>query len=65
MDKGWIANKSRNKRERRRVKNVNEGFERLRRLVPSYVERGNRKKSRVDTLREAIFYIRALLGLLK
>ncbi|XP_028812895.1 achaete-scute homolog 1b [Denticeps clupeoides] len=48
----------RNERERNRVKQVNVGFQSLRQHVP----RGpaNRKMSKVETLRSAVEYIRAL-----
>ncbi|XP_002120644.2 neurogenic differentiation factor 1 [Ciona intestinalis] len=52
----------RNERERRRIKHVNSAFDELRKRVPS----GNRcrKISKVETLRSAIEYIRALEAVL-
>lgn len=49
----------RNERERMRVKNVNEGFERLRSFLWEGDD-GGRKRSKVDTLRDAIAYIKHL-----
>ena len=52
----------RNERERNRVKQVNLGFESLRQHVPQ--GRKNKKLSKVDTLKEAVRYIRHLQQLL-
>lgn len=61
----------RNERERYRVRCVNEGYERLRRnlpladwYVPSDTLNGDKRLSKVDTLRLAILYIRHLEHLL-
>lgn len=56
----------RNERERARVRNVNDGFERLRRHLPNAEtpEPKDRRLSKVDTLRQAIEYIRHLEDLL-
>lgn len=55
----------RNERERTRVRNVNDGFERLRQHLP-YFRNINKEKrlSKVETLREAINYIKRLQTLL-
>lgn len=55
----------RNERERTRVRNVNDGFERLRQHLP-YFRNSNQEKrlSKVETLREAINYINHLQSLL-
>ncbi|XP_074605460.1 uncharacterized protein LOC141858573 [Brevipalpus obovatus] len=50
----------RNERERTRVRNVNEGFERLRQHLPSMRNQKEKRLSKVETLREAINYIRYL-----
>lgn len=52
----------RNERERNRVKLVNNGFATLREHVPSGAH--NKKMSKVETLRSAVEYIRALQQLL-
>lgn len=56
----------RNERERTRVRNVNDGFERLRRHLPiaSEPEPKDKRLSKVETLRYAIGYIRHLQSLL-
>jgi len=46
----------RNERERKRVKNVNEGFKKLRDRIPN----NEKKMSKVETLRSAVKYIRKL-----
>ncbi|KAK7456589.1 hypothetical protein BaRGS_00039315, partial [Batillaria attramentaria] len=53
----------RNERERNRVKQVNLGFETLRQHVPT--GRKNKKLSKVDTLKEAVRYIKYLQQLLQ
>ncbi|XP_039259457.2 uncharacterized protein LOC120335903 [Styela clava] len=53
----------RNARERKRIKNVNQAFDNLRKRVPRG-SKGN-KISKVETLRSAIEYIRALQGLVE
>ena len=53
----------RNERERNRVKQVNLGFETLRQHVPQ--GRKNKKLSKVDTLKEAVKYIKYLHQLLQ
>lgn len=58
----------RNERERTRVRNVNEGFERLRRHLPvpaTKQSNRDRRLSKVDTLRCAIAYIEYLQNLLE
>ncbi|MBN3291538.1 ASL1B protein, partial [Polypterus senegalus] len=52
----------RNERERNRVKLVNMGFQTLRQHVPNGA--ANKKMSKVETLRSAVEYIRALQQLL-
>uniref|UniRef100_UPI00398F6D1F achaete-scute homolog 1-like n=1 Tax=Pristiophorus japonicus TaxID=55135 RepID=UPI00398F6D1F len=52
----------RNERERNRVKLVNMGFQTLRQHVPNGAS--NKKMSKVETLRSAVEYIRALQQLL-
>lgn len=52
----------RNERERNRVKLVNMGFQALRQHVPNGA--ANKKMSKVETLRSAVEYIRALQQLL-
>ncbi|KAI1289308.1 Helix-loop-helix protein 6 [Halotydeus destructor] len=57
----------RNERERARVRNVNEGFERLRSRLPALAndpEPKDRRLSKVETLRHAIEYIRELEDIL-
>ncbi|MEE6482605.1 hypothetical protein FKM82_013292 [Ascaphus truei] len=53
----------RNERERNRVKLVNLGFAKLRQHVPQ-AQGPNKKMSKVETLRSAVEYIRALQSLL-
>ncbi|XP_053308521.1 achaete-scute homolog 2-like [Spea bombifrons] len=53
----------RNERERNRVKLVNMGFAKLRQHVPQ-AQGPNKKMSKVETLRSAVEYIRALQALL-
>uniref|UniRef100_A0A8C5QGY7 BHLH domain-containing protein n=1 Tax=Leptobrachium leishanense TaxID=445787 RepID=A0A8C5QGY7_9ANUR len=53
----------RNERERNRVKLVNMGFAKLRQHVPQ-AQGPNKKMSKVETLRSAVEYIRALQDLL-
>ena len=53
----------RNERERNRVKQVNLGFDRLRQHVPQ--GRKNKKLSKVDTLKAAVYYIQGLQQLLR
>ncbi|KAM4651853.1 achaete-scute homolog 1b-like [Discoglossus pictus] len=53
----------RNERERNRVKLVNMGFAKLRQHVPQ-AQGPNKKLSKVETLRSAVEYIRALQALL-
>ncbi|XP_035665198.1 achaete-scute homolog 1b-like [Branchiostoma floridae] len=53
----------RNARERRRVQQVNDGFFRLRSLVPKAPK--GKKLSKVKTLRAAIEYIEQLQGILR
>lgn len=55
----------RNERERTRVRNVNEGFERLRQHLPTPKSCKDKRLSKVETLREAINYIKHLQNLLK
>ncbi|CAL8260490.1 unnamed protein product [Merluccius merluccius] len=57
-----VAVARRNERERNRVKQVNAGFQTLRQHVPSGA--ANKKMSKVETLRSAVEYIRALQQLL-
>ncbi|XP_055335502.1 achaete-scute homolog 1-like [Paramacrobiotus metropolitanus] len=52
----------RNERERNRVKQVNMGFAKLRQYVPT--GNGNKKLSKVETLRSAVEYIRGMERLL-
>ncbi|KAH8030958.1 hypothetical protein HPB51_012426 [Rhipicephalus microplus] len=52
----------RNERERNRVRLVNMGFAALRQHVPNFTQ--NKKMSKVDTLRSAVDYIKALQELL-
>ncbi|ELU03625.1 hypothetical protein CAPTEDRAFT_91237 [Capitella teleta] len=53
----------RNERERNRVKQVNQGFERLREHVPN--GSANKKMSKVDTLRSALEYIKYMQDVLE
>ncbi|XP_036440232.1 achaete-scute homolog 1b [Colossoma macropomum] len=53
-----VAVARRNERERNRVKQVNLGFQTLRQHVPSGA--ASKKMSKVETLRSAVEYIRAL-----
>lgn len=70
-DGGYLDSRTfvrrRNERERARVRNVNDGFERLRRHLPNAPEPEpkDRRLSKVETLRYAIGYIRHLQSLLK
>ncbi|KAJ8271421.1 hypothetical protein COCON_G00102800 [Conger conger] len=57
-----VAVTRRNERERNRVKQVNLGFQTLRQHVPNGA--ANKKMSKVETLRSAVEYIRALQHLL-
>ncbi|KAJ3597195.1 hypothetical protein NHX12_003595 [Muraenolepis orangiensis] len=57
-----VAVARRNERERNRVKQVNMGFQTLRQHVPNGA--ANKKMSKVETLRSAVEYIRALQHLL-
>ncbi|KAI5088645.1 achaete-scute-like 1b [Silurus meridionalis] len=57
-----VAVARRNERERNRVKQVNMGFQTLRQHVPNGA--ANKKMSKVETLRSAVEYIRALQRLL-
>ena len=50
----------RNERERRRVRNVNNGFQELRKRIPQ----GEKKLSKVETLRKAVEYIKNLQEML-
>ncbi|XP_058162348.1 achaete-scute homolog 2 [Dasypus novemcinctus] len=59
---GAAAVARRNERERNRVKLVNSGFQALRQHVP--LGGASRKLSKVETLRSAVEYIRALQRLL-
>jgi hypothetical protein len=52
----------RNERERKRVKNVNCGFEYLRSHIPAVAK--EKKMSKVETLRHAVEYIQNLQGML-
>lgn len=57
----------RNERERQRVRSVNEGFEKLRSMLPSehfFEVTSQRRLSKVDVLRAAIEYIRCLQAML-
>lgn len=57
--------KRRNERERTRVRNVNEGFERLRNHLPLLPNQQDKRLSKVETLRMAISYIKHLQNILK
>lgn len=67
-----IAVARRNARERNRVKQVNNGFANLRQHIPNFIAAafesnsrgGNKKLSKVETLRMAVEYIRSLEDLL-
>ncbi|KAJ8922754.1 hypothetical protein NQ315_007789 [Exocentrus adspersus] len=68
-----VAVARRNARERNRVKQVNNGFANLRQHIPSFIASafentsgrgGNKKLSKVETLRMAVEYIRSLEDLL-
>src|SRR5690625_5041698 len=50
----------RNERERTRVRNVNEGFEKLRGHLPLMANQRDKRLSKVETLRLAISYIKHL-----
>ncbi|KAG8238341.1 hypothetical protein J437_LFUL017202 [Ladona fulva] len=55
------AVRKRNERERARVRNVNEGFERLKRFLPEKQRtKRNVPMSKVEVLKETIVYIRRL-----
>ncbi|XP_029597712.1 achaete-scute homolog 3-like [Salmo trutta] len=54
--------RKRNERERQRVRCVNEGYARLREHLPQEVE--DKRLSKVETLRAAIYYIKHLQSLL-
>ncbi|CAG0880394.1 unnamed protein product [Cyprideis torosa] len=54
----------RNARERNRVKQVNMGFASLRQHLPPLGTKGNKKISKVETLRAAVEYIRDLQDIL-
>ena len=54
----------RNERERARVRNVNDGFERLRQHLPLSPNLKDKRLSKVETLRFAITYIHHLQSLL-
>ena len=54
----------RNERERTRVRNVNEGFERLRNHLPLLANQRDKRLSKVETLRFAISYIKQLQDIL-
>lgn len=54
----------RNERERARVRNVNDGFERLRQHLPLSASQKDKRLSKVETLRYAITYIQHLQSLL-
>nr|XP_027198691.1 helix-loop-helix protein 6-like [Dermatophagoides pteronyssinus] len=57
--------KRRNERERTRVRNVNDGFERLRNHLPLLPNQREKRLSKVETLRLAISYIKHLQNLLE
>ncbi|OQR73426.1 putative class II basic helix-loop-helix protein-like, partial [Tropilaelaps mercedesae] len=68
FDYGWVEPsfiRKRNERERQRVRNVNDGFERLRSHLPLLNRTKDRRLSKVETLRYAISYIRHLQAMLK
>ncbi|CAD5118090.1 unnamed protein product [Dimorphilus gyrociliatus] len=53
-----------NMRERKRMKTINDAFERLRAKVP-FASESDKKLSKVDTLRLAVRYIQYLAGILE
>ncbi|KAG8182988.1 hypothetical protein JTE90_027475 [Oedothorax gibbosus] len=55
----------RNERERQRVRNVNDGFERLKSHIPLNAKDKDKRLSKVEILRMAIRYIRNLQDMLK
>lgn len=55
----------RNERERTRVRNVNDGFEKLRNHLPLLSNQREKRLSKVETLRYAISYIKHLQELLE
>lgn len=55
----------RNERERTRVRNVNDGFEKLRSHLPLMHNQREKRLSKVETLRLAIAYIKHLQRLLE
>lgn len=55
----------RNERERQRVRNVNDGFERLKNHLPITSKDKDKRLSKVEILRMAIRYIRSLQDMLK
>lgn len=55
----------RNERERQRVRNVNDGFERLKNHLPIGDKEKDKRLSKVEILRMAIRYIRQLQDMLK
>ena len=56
----------RNLRERNRVRNVNDGFDRLRKHLPNQLEfKKDKRLSKVQTLKMAITYIRQLESILQ
>lgn len=57
--------KRRNERERTRVRNVNDGFERLRNHLPLLQNQQDKRLSKVETLRLAISYIKHLQNILE
>ncbi|XP_060530387.1 achaete-scute complex protein T3-like [Cylas formicarius] len=68
-----VAVARRNARERNRVKQVNNGFANLRQHIPNFIAQafesntgrgGNKKLSKVETLRMAVEYIRSLEDIL-
>merc|ERR1711976_453620 len=62
---GGVLMPKRNCGEQIRVRTVNEGFDHLREFVPCAVGTGRRAKiSKVETLRSAMEYIKALEGML-
>merc|ERR1711893_284755 len=62
---GGVLMPRRNSAEPTHVRTVNEGFDHLREFVPCSIGTGRRAKiSKVETLRSAMEYIRALEGML-